>query len=809
MIFIFVHVNNGYSYSFTQSDYKIINHIESTIENLLNEKSNVTEEKIIKLLSDYNTTQEQRRINKILNVIIAWLEHRIEKNLWPALWEDYFWIENEVLFFYDYEFNYKKYFPDFDVNNVSIITDHFFVYNNTELYSSIWITADFYDTSIHLVDSDIDVDTLKVVTKKEIFDITKVYTWWWDDYEYISEWDYNAEKRVILWDWFMTCLDTWRSIYYDELLIHEWSFALYKNEWSVSTWAIGCKNISNPEFDNPADVQVLNESYVKTKRHVYYVWGWLYIYWNVMSSVDLTTFEILDYSFSKDKNNIYYKKAKLDGLDISSIKIIDENVITDGKVTYYKSLKTDSANTNFRKIWKDFVVNDEGVFYVGAWSREVEWADPETFEEIWDALWKDKDSVYFWYKDIYLDPNTVEVLSWWYYKDDEKVVNSWYPVYWSDAKTFVISQLNPIIAMDKENVFYYKNKQYWVDARTFEMINGFFWKDSESIYFLGAWLEKIEWVDPESVINVLDYDKIQIWETVYQVIDSELHIDWENTSIEEELNTKEIAQEEIYVEDEDNNYTKKIEVLDSDSLWVRQLKEIGQSIIDNFDSAWVRLEVKENNGKMLLSISEKGEVFMNLYNVREEVQNISLVHMKTILSSAYPHLDFVIDSEKNFIESSSSNSYYNLVYYNGLIIDQRNLFRENTAVFDYLYTKIQNNEWEILVRDESKPSFIYVISDHGDSDREAELAIKWCIFEKDICVNINDEPRNFLGDFLDFHQWVTLDWDSRSGYDYYDRVYVYYDWEYLLALTSMTKLLTEEDIRESLEVIYNEILTSE
>lgn len=75
--------------------------------------------------------------------------------------------------------------------------------------------------------------------------------------------------------------------------------------------------------------------------------------------IDVKTFEVLDYNFSKDKNSIYYNGQKISGVDHASFKIISNEYSKDAKHVYFKNIILKEAipetfkQTSEYGIWED------------------------------------------------------------------------------------------------------------------------------------------------------------------------------------------------------------------------------------------------------------------------------------------------------------------------------------------------------------------------------------------------------------------------------------------------------------------------
>ena len=188
-----------------------------------------------------------------------------------------------------------------------------------------------------------------------------------------------------------------------------------------------------------------SDYYFKDKNSIYYEdSGNLH----KIESADLKTFKDLDYNFAKDKNNIYYKNKKLDGIDAASFEKIEFNFIKDKNGLY--------------KIDEDEEKNEIKLIPIN------EKVNLENFEEIGGNYYKDDKNLYYFGENEFKkidgsDPNSFE--------------------YDNENYTF--------IAKDKNNVYFDGEKVKGIDVKSAEGIDGLWIKDKNSVFYRGKKLEKI------------------------------------------------------------------------------------------------------------------------------------------------------------------------------------------------------------------------------------------------------------------------------------------------------------------------------
>ncbi len=209
----------------------------------------------------------------------------------------------------------------------------------------------------------------------------------------------------------------------------------------IKTKKLNLKGLDLRSFKKVND----SDYYFKDKNSIYYEdSGNLH----KIENADLKTFKDLDYNFAKDKNNIYYKNKKLDGIDAASFEKIEFNFIKD-KNRLYK-IDEDEEKNEIKLIPLNEKVN------------------LENFEEIGGNYYKDDKNLYHFGENEFkkiegADPNSFK--------------------YDNENYTF--------IAKDKNNVYFEGEKVKGIDVKSAEGIDGLWIKDKNSVFYRGKKLEKI------------------------------------------------------------------------------------------------------------------------------------------------------------------------------------------------------------------------------------------------------------------------------------------------------------------------------
>ena len=228
----------------------------------------------------------------------------------------------------------------------------------------------------------------------------------------------------------------------------------------IKTRKLNLKGLDLRSFKKVDD----SDYYFKDKNSIYYEdSGNLH----KIENADLKTFKDLDYNFAKDKNNIYYKNKKLDGIDAASFEKIVFNFIKDKNRLY--------------KIDEDEEKNEIKLIPIN------EKVNLENFEEIGGNYYKDDKNLYHFGENEFkkiegADPNSFK--------------------YDNENYTF--------IAKDKNNVYFEGEKVKGIDVKSAEGIDGLWIKDKNSVFYRGKKLEKISSNNFNYFDGGISYDKILV-----------------------------------------------------------------------------------------------------------------------------------------------------------------------------------------------------------------------------------------------------------------------------------------------------------
>lgn len=274
------------------------------------------------------------------------------------------------------------------------------------------------------------------------------------------------------------------------------------------------------EWADPATFEVIhlnqpwyeNNWLSKDKNYLYYCW-------NKIEWSDSSTFEILNRKYSKDKNYVYFNYKKIEWSDGSTFELLSEEYSRDKNNVYFYENQSVSREL-FRLEWADpksfeilernaYSKDRNSVYYNG---EKIEWSDGSTFELLNENYSKDKNNVYYTENTIYsrelsrlewADLKSFEILQEGYSKDRNFVYQNGKKI-WFDGWTFII--INKWYIKDKDNVYYLScNKVEWADPATFEPIDGCYAKDKDNIYYNHIRLDGIKSDDYKIIDDYKQY----------------------------------------------------------------------------------------------------------------------------------------------------------------------------------------------------------------------------------------------------------------------------------------------------------------
>lgn len=148
-------------------------------------------------------------------------------------------------------------------------------------------------------------------------------------------------------------------------------FSLGKDKKHVFFNAYVLENADPSTFIN------IQTSYFKDKNNVFVLQGT-----NVDARIidaDPKTFKILkEFSWTRDKNHVFYGRHKLEDINLQTFEVIDENWAKDGRHYFFNETKIDSLDYGTAEIvGANYIKDKKNVFYQNKLMKD---ANPATFK---------------------------------------------------------------------------------------------------------------------------------------------------------------------------------------------------------------------------------------------------------------------------------------------------------------------------------------------------------------------------------------------------------------------------------------------
>lgn len=205
------------------------------------------------------------------------------------------------------------------------------------------------------------------------------------------------------------------------------------------------KLASNPDGET---FEVLSEEYTKDKNMVYYKWGSPGRFWVIeMPEADPETIEQVSFNLAKDKSKVWYYGEELVGLDPRTLTVV---------------------NPGF--VWKD----SRSVWYQRV---RLNGADPDTFEHVGQAFYKDKNRAYW----------------------------SATPLEGADPNTFRAFGNNSAHGVDKNSVWFAKERAPELDPATFDVVHHMVYKDKSGVYCNGVRIPDAKYKTMRKVVDLNEH----------------------------------------------------------------------------------------------------------------------------------------------------------------------------------------------------------------------------------------------------------------------------------------------------------------
>lgn len=218
---------------------------------------------------------------------------------------------------------------------------------------------------------------------------------------------------------------------------------------------------------------------------------------------DAASFESLDCSYGKDKNQAYYFGEVIEGVDAASFEVIKCYVARDKDSVYKRTDVIQGADPKTFEVPNDYYGKDKNAVYAGL--EKAPEIDLESFEVISNRYGKDAQHVYYEGKLVpEANPNTFESFRYGYWKDGNRLYYEGQYLEGRDASTLEQVKFeeyppyNRDFTRDSSGLYLNNQKLEGANPQTFELIDRQpnFARDDQYLFYKHY---RIEGVDFESV----------------------------------------------------------------------------------------------------------------------------------------------------------------------------------------------------------------------------------------------------------------------------------------------------------------------
>ncbi|MFW6211547.1 MAG: DKNYY domain-containing protein [Spirochaetota bacterium] len=220
----------------------------------------------------------------------------------------------------------------------------------------------------------------------------------------------------------------------------------------------------------------------------------LFCYGRLISECDPETFEDLGLDYYRDASGVFLAERQLEGADPASFVVDYRGWSRDAKQVWLEADPVSDLSPKGFTIHGDYHVSDKkSVFYYDArlcFLEKLPDADPRSFRVIDETYSRDATRVYYVASVMPgADPESFERLEAGFSKDEHSIYYHDEPIKGADAASFTI--LTPEIGLDRSN-FYFYGTAYPCHAESFTVIDQFFCKDREHVWFEGELLPEVD-----------------------------------------------------------------------------------------------------------------------------------------------------------------------------------------------------------------------------------------------------------------------------------------------------------------------------
>ncbi|MFP3976838.1 DKNYY domain-containing protein [Marinobacter sp. KMM 10035] len=276
--------------------------------------------------------------------------------------------------------------------------------------------------------------------------------------------------------------------------------------------------VSNPGTYNAIayDSKVSNQYYMRDNKVIYVMDGnFFQIGGAEIEGADPDTFEVVDQSYAKDINNVYYDGKPVAGANPSSVEFVESEfeknsansgyLISNGKVFCYGEVIDEADPASFSYLIGSYAMDKNYIYYYIDIKipRKV---TPAVISDANDRYIRHGEQVLYNGEVISDEAGSFKPINDEYAKDDFRVYSHGKVVDGMVPEGFTV--ISPYYRKDKHQAYYFNLPIPGSDPKTFKVLNDAVSKDRKHIYYNGSIVENKK----PSEISRSDADELQkLW----------------------------------------------------------------------------------------------------------------------------------------------------------------------------------------------------------------------------------------------------------------------------------------------------------
>lgn len=257
--------------------------------------------------------------------------------------------------------------------------------------------------------------------------------------------------------------------------------------------------VSSPSTHNATayDSKVSNQYYMRDDKVIYVMDGNFFQIGGVdIEGADPDTFDVIDQSYAKDINNIYYNGKPVAGADPGSVTLaaseLNEKsansgyIISNGKVFCYGEVIEGADPTSFSYLLGSYAMDKDYLYYYTD-IKIPRKATPTAMSNANERYIRHGEQVLYQGEVISNDANSFKIISDEYAKDAFHVYSHGKIVEGMVSDGFTV--ISPYYRKDKNQAYYFNTPIPESDPDTFKVLNDAISKDKINLYYNGNIIE--------------------------------------------------------------------------------------------------------------------------------------------------------------------------------------------------------------------------------------------------------------------------------------------------------------------------------